>query len=1337
MDNSRRPLSKRTRLQDEIYFRRCWAEIQAKKKAEKGAVGGESSRSGSGGGGRRGVGARIENGAYDSESVAVSGVGEDERGERGSEVAIMGDNVDDNRKERVGYVNFGSSEGKKIGKSEMGSKMTEKDVEINGNSEKIQIKLKKGVKEKKKKKNLGPIGGGLKRNMKLEKSSKNVENLGRIGVDDDVSGIDSDSDSEVQCLGEGIASNGSSLKSVSESWSGSCLKPGSESGSGSKVWFEKGENFDFMDESSGVKTNEGKNNSVVDEAQPEFGDSKKGKDVRDANVFVVSEDSEKSIDLEDSEDYGDSEETEESESSSEEDNDDPDDEDYRMEKWFSPDDCSSSSEDADGEDENNECDVVKRKDDGKRKEKMVDVGLKRKRKKEEEEEEKEDDENNDDVVEINNVNGMWKEKKVEAGWMKKIRACGVTDSYSCSLNDERQNGNGCGILKAEIADGEEKKRSTLGGLDRRKFCGLDILVNCDKGDNEEHKTLVERLRSNSVPKSRKTKQEFGKFSCPLPVEEYEEPDPSSDSEGDNDDNYKDNAGKIDEKGKEKVVSSSERKDSHAPKDLDFLQILADSIWETGDTLRAKLESHGQKATGQEPLPLKFRFEDEDPAPLEKPEWQKDMDDLFVEMEMALRTLEIGSAHSSVVDNDDIMSTETETNPAALCRRGDHYPILDEEIGIRCRYCSLVLLEMKYVLPTFSKHSWERQGKKDFGKSDCYILDDFPLQDSACQDQYGSKSSDHTEGTVWDIIPGIKESMYPHQREGFEFLWRNIAGEIRIEKLKQCLHIDGSPIDGRGCIISHAPGTGKTRLTIVFLQTLMKRYPKCQPLIIAPLSMLRTWEYEFQKWNVDIPFHNLNKLEFSGQENATAMEIHRQAGNSGRRQDSIRLGKLYSWTHDTSILGISYGLFKQLVGGGKNKGIDEKIREILLKIPGVLVLDEGHTPRNDRSCIWKDLSKVETWRRIILSGTPFQNNFSELYNTLRLVNPNFDDWITSRSCGGSGKNLGWKRSNIARGKWASLTSSIGKNTDEKLKELKAMIEPFVHVYQGTILQENLPGLKDTLIILRPTDLQKSLLEKIQRRKSYFKVEHCVSLITIHPSLLPKSLLEEEEFGAQRAQLEKLKLDPYAGVKTEFVIELVRLGKALDEKVLVFSQFLDPLAFIMERLKAHFDWSEGREVLYMHGSLDEKQRHSLISVFNDPTSEVRVLLASTKACSEGINLVGASRVVLLDVVWNPSVQRQAISRAYRLGQKKLVYIYHLIAGTMEGEKFVRLVEKDRLSELVFTSMGRNNDEPEILPTVPEDKILETMVQHRTLSHIFEKILYKPKESDLFETFNLVDL
>lgn len=84
--------------------------------------------------------------------------------------------------------------------------------------------------------------------------------------------------------------------------------------------------------------------------------------------------------------------------------------------------------------------------------------------------------------------------------------------------------------------------------------------------------------------------------------------------------------------------------------------------------------------------------------------------------------------------------------------------------------------------------------------------------------------------------------------------------------------------------------------------------------------------------------------------------------------------------------------------------------------------------------------------------------------------------------------------------------------------------------------------------------------------------------------------------------------------------------------------------MEHLTSYFYREEGKHVLYMDGAMDEKQRQSVIHSLNDDEGESQVFLASTKAFSESINLFRTPRVVLLGVVWNPSVERQAIRGLY---------------------------------------------------------------------------------------------
>ncbi|KAF5960085.1 hypothetical protein HYC85_001294 [Camellia sinensis] len=911
---------------------------------------------------------------------------------------------------------------------------------------------------------------------------------------------------------------------------------------------------------------------------------------------------------------------------------------------------------------------------------------------------------------------------------KKIQEFGVSES----------NGNAkvahLGQLSSCSLDDEGKERSIEGGLKRRRICGLDILVDCEKEDGveeiEKPKTVAERVHLRHVSKSTKSekkKQKFGTFSCPFTLTGD---DFKTGLKNCNDGKYVWKAGENGEESEEEVMWPAKRKrnavDSAVPISVD--KILADSIWEKGDVPLENLVPSEHKVPDQEatlPLKFSFGFEDEDQKPPEKSYWEIEADKLFAERDFVLATCEIGSSDSFMVDNEDSITQDAESDPATCCCQGRQQLVLDEQIGLKCKFCSFVKLEIKHILPSFSKHPWGRRtNKKNLGSTDHFNLDDLQFQDSAPLYQSSSKRHAYAKSTVWDIIPGVKDSMYPHQREGFEFIWKNIAGGMDLEELKNKNDFDG----GSGCIISHAPGTGKTRLTIVFLQTYMALYRSCRPVIIAPSSMLLTWEEEFRKWNVDIPFHNLNKLNYSGQENEVSVSLAKQHGPQGQNENSIRLAKLYSWQMCGSVLGISYTLFERLVGDGV-------FRKMLLELPGLLVLDEGHTPRNDRSQIWKALSGVKTQKRIILSGTPFQNNFRELFNTLRLVRPKFADKIDPFVY----VHRQGRKSSAARGKWDSLTSSIGKDSNNKLDKLKSMINPFVHVHKGSILKESLPGLRDSVVVLAPTHVEKGLIKVIQGRKNQLERYHLVSLISVNPSLLLKRLSEEEVLSIHEDRLERLRFDPKAGVKTKFIMELIRLSQPLKEKVLVFSQYTVPLTFLRKHLKSHFPWTEGKELLYMDGKCDAKQRQSSISLLNDPASEVQVLLASTKACCEGINLVGASRVVLLDVVWNPSVERQAISRAYRLGQKKIVYVYRLItSGTMEGEKYIRQAEKDRLSELLFSSSdGGVCRSEKISCTVSEDEILQEMVQHKKLSHMFEKILNQPKESDLIDTFGLVDL
>ncbi|KAH0645055.1 hypothetical protein KY284_032939 [Solanum tuberosum] len=229
-------------------------------------------------------------------------------------------------------------------------------------------------------------------------------------------------------------------------------------------------------------------------------------------------------------------------------------------------------------------------------------------------------------------------------------------------------------------------------------------------------------------------------------------------------------------------------------------------------------------------------------------------------------------------------------------------------------------------------------------------------------------------------------MYPHRRGGFKFMW---AEDINLERLRDPL----SESKG-GCIILPPPGTRKTRHNIVFLQSILKMFPQCRP------------EAEFQKWSVDIPFHNLNNKDFSLKEDEGILGVFHHLSDSAKKNSHLmRMVKMKYWAKSKSVLGISYDLFRILTGEDR-EGYAKESREILLKFPGLLFLEEGHTARNEHNLVWKALKKVKTEKHILLSVTPFQNNIKEMYNTLCVVTPKFATDLEQN--------------------WASLSSSIDKN-----------------------------------------------------------------------------------------------------------------------------------------------------------------------------------------------------------------------------------------------------------------------------------------------------------------------
>ncbi|BBM97531.1 DNA repair and recombination protein RAD54 and RAD54-like protein [Marchantia polymorpha subsp. ruderalis] len=666
---------------------------------------------------------------------------------------------------------------------------------------------------------------------------------------------------------------------------------------------------------------------------------------------------------------------------------------------------------------------------------------------------------------------------------------------------------------------------------------------------------------------------------------------------------------------------------------------------------------------------------------------------------------------------------------------------DDEVGWFCEICGLVIQDIQSIfipemhLPTKRKAPFSRQESED--------------DDHGNLDTSGVLEGElaHMEGShrlKLRLHPFHEDVLKEHQKEGFDFLVKNLIGG----------HI--SKVKPGGCILAHAPGTGKTLLTISFIQSFLTALPGGRVLIVAPKIMLRIWQREFEHWNAEeIPVYNLN--ECRGTELATE-DMKRSKRNAGYCMKKLKL--IRKWLATRSVLIISYNLFASLITSGLkdvNRGsIKEHICQGLLEGPDLMVLDEGHFPRTKRTKISRALMLVRTERKILLSGTLFQNNFKELFNLLKLIRhdvlasvPEFTPRL---------KTLEEKKSVKIAGKWGGpvlndaakesiISSSIRRECEEQIfmedigfkldeflrggddyqeinrvmQKLRSLTSPIIHWYPGKIL-DDLPGLMEYVIYLNLTSFQEELHSHLQGRKG---LEEKIRLteICIHPALL-KTAGSTVATSASPDQVVEC-ADPNKGVKTAFLIYLLRLCSNSGERLLIFCQTLAPLALIRTMLTGVFGWEKDVDFLSLDGTMPSDERQRVIEQFNTEGNTVKAMLASITACKEGISLVGASRVVILDVLWNPSVVRQAVGRAFRIGQKRKVFVYRLVAADTQEETMLQAaVQKDWFSRVL---MDQTFDIAE--GGYGADKIL------RIDRHIGDRVLEQMLQEDKFRRINRV--
>ncbi|CAI9769079.1 unnamed protein product [Fraxinus pennsylvanica] len=518
----------------------------------------------------------------------------------------------------------------------------------------------------------------------------------------------------------------------------------------------------------------------------------------------------------------------------------------------------------------------------------------------------------------------------------------------------------------------------------------------------------------------------------------------------------------------------------------------------------------------------------------------------------------------------------------------------------------------------------------------------------------------TDFSVAEIYPHPrhKREMKPHQVEGFNFLVSNLVTD-----------------NPGGCIMAHAPGSGKTFMIISFLQSFMAKYPFARPLVVLPRGILATWKKEFLRWQVECwPLYDFYSVKADSR--------------------SQQLQVLSDWAKERSILFLGYKQFSSIVCDSGTGKAAISCQEILLTVPTILILDEGHTPRNQDTDILTSLERVQTPRKVVLSGTLYQNHVKEVFNILNLVRTRFLKLETSKEI---------KRRILSRAEISGTRNLLKRGTENDfydliehtllkddnytrkvtvIQDLREMTRKVLHYYKGDNLDE-LPGLVDFSVFLQLSPKQQTEVEELRNFGQKFKINAEGSAVYVHPRL--KNFLKN--FGVRdrvdegKIDLILKKLDLREGVKAKFYMNLLQLCESSGEKLLVFSQYLLPLKFLERLSEKVKGYRLGKEMFMITGDSNYETREIYMERFNN-SSDARVFFGSIKACGEGISLVGASRIIILDVHLNPSVTRQAIGRAFRPGQVKKVYAYRLVASSSpEEDDHITCFKKESIAKMWF--------------------------------------------------------
>ena len=501
------------------------------------------------------------------------------------------------------------------------------------------------------------------------------------------------------------------------------------------------------------------------------------------------------------------------------------------------------------------------------------------------------------------------------------------------------------------------------------------------------------------------------------------------------------------------------------------------------------------------------------------------------------------------------------------------------------------------------------------------------------------------------IPGdIYPSLFDYQKTGVRWLWELFSQQV-------------------GGIIGDEMGLGKTIQAIAFLAGLHYSKKLSKPVIVvAPATVMKQWVNEFHTW---WPPFRVSILHTSG---SGMIDL----GRESRRED-----ELASQTFDSSRrkpLSKSMKGAKRIVDRVINEGHVlvttysglQTYAELLIPVNWeYAVLDEGHKIRNPNAAITIYCKELRTANRIILSGTPMQNNLVELWSLF--------DFVFPMRLGTLANFRQQFEFPIRQGGYANASNLQIQTASRCAETLKDTISPYLLQRFKVDVAADLPKKTEQVLFCKLTKSQREAYENFLasndmksilsgKRQILYGID-ILRKICNHPNLQDHrtlSIQPDYNYGSGAKS-----------GKMVIVKELLNMWKDGGHKTLLFAQH----RIMLDILEKYIKSMEGINYRRMDGNTPINIRQTMVDEFNK-NPELHVFLLTTKVGGLGVNLTGADRVIIYDPDWNPSTDIQARERAWRLGQKREVQIYRLmIAGTIEEKIFHRQIFKQFLTNKIL--------------------------------------------------------